>query len=104
MMILPKPGDVVLHDFRIAAAAPSGKPEIGASVSLVQWNIERGYKLNDIIAELRVLDADVISLQVRRNACHLQHSTCLRSTHLSMLPPYMFDICDDYLYQHKTIF
>lgn len=30
---------------------------------MLQWNIERGYKLNAIIDELQRLDADVIALQ-----------------------------------------
>lgn len=65
-MILPKPGDVVLHDFR--GPERSSAPQDHQGVRLVQWNIERGYKLKEIIAELRVLDADVISLQVSKQA------------------------------------
>lgn len=33
------------------------------SFSSLQWNIERGYKLPEIIAELRKINADVIALQ-----------------------------------------
>ncbi len=33
------------------------------NVSAAQWNIERGYKLDAVIAELRAIDADVIALQ-----------------------------------------
>ena len=29
----------------------------------LQWNIERGYKLEEILRELREIDADVIALQ-----------------------------------------
>ncbi len=32
-------------------------------MSLLQWNIERGYQLAGIIEELRRLDADVLALQ-----------------------------------------
>jgi len=32
-------------------------------IKLLQWNIERGYKLKEVIEELRALDADVLSLQ-----------------------------------------
>ncbi len=32
-------------------------------VKLLQWNIERGYKLPQIIEELKALDADVLALQ-----------------------------------------
>lgn len=56
---LPSPGDIVLHDFRGEA-----RPEIRtSSLRIVQWNIERGYKLQGIIEQLKQLDADVIGLQ-----------------------------------------
>lgn len=29
----------------------------------MQWNIERGYKLEEIVKELKNIDADVIALQ-----------------------------------------
>lgn len=29
----------------------------------MQWNIERGYKLEEIVKELKTIDADVIALQ-----------------------------------------
>lgn len=29
----------------------------------MQWNIERGYKLEEIVKELKQIDADVIALQ-----------------------------------------
>lgn len=55
---LPSPGDIVQYDFR-------GSETLQASESLkiVQWNIERGYKLPEIIEDLRKLDPDVIGLQ-----------------------------------------
>ncbi len=36
----------------------------------LQWNIERGYKLADIINTLREVDADVLALQVRARQLH----------------------------------
>lgn len=30
---------------------------------MLQWNIERGYKLSSIVEELKQIDADVIALQ-----------------------------------------
>lgn len=32
-------------------------------LKLVQWNIERGYKLESVIEELKVIDADILALQ-----------------------------------------
>jgi hypothetical protein len=61
---LPKPGTILVKDFRSdatkaeAKARPKDQP-----VKLLQWNIERGYKLPQIIEELKALDADVLALQ-----------------------------------------
>lgn len=33
------------------------------SLLSAQWNIERGYKLEEVIQQLRSIDADVIALQ-----------------------------------------
>lgn len=35
---LPKPGDIVVHDFR-----PSEKPNVQESLKVFQWNVERNY-------------------------------------------------------------
>lgn len=56
---LPKPGDLVQLDFR----TPRTVPESTDSIKLLQWNIERGYKLEEIVRELRGINADVIALQ-----------------------------------------
>ena len=52
------PGDVIEYDYR----DPGRKPKQGA-LRLVQWNIERGYKLAGIIQKLQELDVDIIGLQ-----------------------------------------
>ena len=82
---LPSPGQLVVHDCRQQQQRASGTarprrllqvdclnrpaksvcqqgqtPEASASL---QWNIERGYKLPGIIAELRDINADIIALQ-----------------------------------------
>jgi hypothetical protein len=56
---LPKPGEVIHHDFRNSTTSQSNRK----SIRFVQWNIERGYKLNNIIEILKKTDADVICLQ-----------------------------------------
>ena len=60
MAALPAPFEVYCLDCRPAAAA--ARPDRGF-LRIVQWNVERGYKLQGIIDELRTLDADVIALQ-----------------------------------------
>jgi endonuclease/exonuclease/phosphatase family metal-dependent hydrolase len=64
-----QPGEIVQHDYRqhceLQSESSSSPPDVASFVSLrcVQWNIERGYQLPAVIAELRALDADIISLQ-----------------------------------------
>jgi hypothetical protein len=62
---LPRPGELVLEDYRSDAvaghawaAAARGRP-----IRVVQWNIERGYAFAEILQTLRDLDADIIVLQ-----------------------------------------
>jgi len=65
-MDLTPPGEIFQADFRPAAntdTASSPLPSSSETIKLLQWNIERGYKLQGIIQELKRIDADVISLQ-----------------------------------------
>ena len=81
-MALPKPGDLVQLDFRASSDAtkPTERIKVLQVTILcaedpkccqqnrlrcrdVQWNIERGYKLEEIVKELKKIDADVIALQ-----------------------------------------
>lgn len=55
---LPKPGEIVVHDFR-----PSEKPIVGESLKVFQWNVERNYESEAIIKVVQDLDPDVIILQ-----------------------------------------
>lgn len=59
---LPAPGTLVHVDHR-SAKAKKRASEARESVRVVQWNIERGYRLDDVIAQLRALDADILLLQ-----------------------------------------
>eukprot|EP00955_Chlamydomonas_euryale_P091385 364616-Chlamydomonas_euryale.AAC.3 len=72
---LPKPGEVVRHDMRSkeqrsaarkGRSTPSkqGDAERGQTLRVATWNIERGYKLDAVIEEMRAIDADVIAVQV----------------------------------------
>lgn len=67
-MQLPRPGDIVRADFR-REEDKKGLQDVGVEgsitkpVRMVQFNIERGYQLPGIIAALRDIDADVLSLQ-----------------------------------------
>ena len=60
---LPKPAEILHVDCR-SKAQQQAKPDPSKPIRLLQWNIERGYKLEAIIEELRLLDADVLALQV----------------------------------------
>jgi len=56
--IFPKPGELVFHDFR-EKTERSNKDHL----RIVQWNIERGYQLSQIIKNLKELDGDIVCLQ-----------------------------------------
>jgi hypothetical protein len=49
-----------LHNATATAATAAVTP---SSLRIIQWNIERGYKLDAIIEELKALSADIIILQ-----------------------------------------
>jgi hypothetical protein len=64
-MDLTPPGEIFRADFRPAANPATASLSLPSteSIKLLQWNIERGYKLQGIIEELKQINADVISLQ-----------------------------------------
>ena len=75
-MSLPEPGTYVVHDFRptigqpkTASARPMARP-----LRLLSWNIERGYKLDDVIRILKQEDADIIALQEIDIGCERSES------------------------------
>ncbi|RKP05672.1 Endonuclease/exonuclease/phosphatase [Thamnocephalis sphaerospora] len=58
---LPAPGTVLVYDYRPsphAATAPAGRP-----LRVLQWNVERNYEADRIIATIRELDVDIVFLQ-----------------------------------------
>ena len=62
------PGSIVQFDYRAQSAQsarrlPASASSSSSTLRVVQWNIERGYALPLVIAELRALDADIVSLQ-----------------------------------------
>jgi len=63
---LPAPGEVYRVDYRKTDAAAKQAQRVkerGNVLSVVQWNIERGYQLPKIIEELKTIDADIIGIQ-----------------------------------------
>ncbi len=73
---LPKPGEFLVHDFRSEQLKKDVKKRNREQpVKLVQWNIERGYKLADVIEELRALDADVLALQEVGACCRYRNES-----------------------------
>jgi endonuclease/exonuclease/phosphatase family metal-dependent hydrolase len=55
----PRSGEVVTKDFRKG----QGHVDTNGALKVVQWNIERGYKIDKILSILRELDADILCLQ-----------------------------------------
>ena len=62
-MSLPKPGEVIIRDFRPSGHADHSRADSQVPFRFLQWNIERGYKLNEVIELLKAEDADIIALQ-----------------------------------------
>lgn len=69
---LPKAGDILIYDCRppvpikntlVEKFFAGTSPEFPVTLKCVQWNIERGYKLNQIIECLKTHDADIVCLQ-----------------------------------------
>ncbi|KAJ2410620.1 hypothetical protein GGI10_004504 [Coemansia sp. RSA 2530] len=61
-MDLALPGQLVLYDYRDVGTDPEAV-EIPRPLRVVQWNIERGYRLEAVVAALRDLDADILCIQ-----------------------------------------
>jgi len=55
-------GEVIHLDFRPSGGSTHENHK-QQCLKLLQWNIERGYKLDLIIQQLKQVDADVLSLQ-----------------------------------------
>ncbi|KAL0032425.1 hypothetical protein WJX79_010921 [Trebouxia sp. C0005] len=70
-MTLPKAGELVQFDFRREAKTHTSNE----GVKLLQWNIERGYKLEKIVDELKAIDADIIALQEVDVGCERSSSS-----------------------------
>ena len=64
-MALPKPGQVLVRDLR----RPETTQTTSQNLRILQWNVERGYKLKEVIAELQQADADIIAIQEVDWAC-----------------------------------
>lgn len=60
-----QPGDIILIDYRNndGALLNNSQLEEKRPLKLVQWNIERNYKLELIIQKLKDLDADILCIQ-----------------------------------------
>lgn len=56
-------GDVLHYDYRQMQSGSAASRKVSDTFRVVQWNIERGVKLDAIIADLNALNADFIVLQ-----------------------------------------
>ncbi|KAG5466655.1 hypothetical protein LSCM1_00824 [Leishmania martiniquensis] len=58
-----KAGDILHYDYRPANRRDGSGAKLSDTFRVAQWNIERGIKLDAIIADLKALHADLIVLQ-----------------------------------------
>lgn len=67
------PGDLITFDFRINSNENSSFQKYNnyevPNLKVLQWNIERGYKLDDILVILKSHNADIICLQELDISC-----------------------------------
>jgi endonuclease/exonuclease/phosphatase family metal-dependent hydrolase len=65
------PGDLITYDFRINLNENINEynNEEVPKLKVLQWNIERGYKLDDILIKLKSHNADIICLQELDISC-----------------------------------
>ena len=56
-----KPGDIIHYDFRTPSSSTSTDME---TLNIMQFNIERGYKLEEIIRVIQAQNPDIILLEV----------------------------------------
>lgn len=105
MASLPKPGDLVYLDYRrgtqqLATQRPIKLLQVSQlqiahlfinlkqqseALRTMQWNIERGYKLEQIVQELKQIDADVIALQEVDIGCERSDSIDTGTLHSNEL-------------------
>lgn len=75
MTTLPLPGEFIVHDYRSEEAKSKYLADANKSdIRVLQWNIERGYMLPQIIEELKRHDADIICLQEIDISCERSDS------------------------------
>eukprot|EP00029_Vermamoeba_vermiformis_P013485 TRINITY_DN8403_c0_g1_i1.p1 TRINITY_DN8403_c0_g1~~TRINITY_DN8403_c0_g1_i1.p1 ORF type:complete len:394 (+),score=96.88 TRINITY_DN8403_c0_g1_i1:2-1183(+) len=76
MTTLPLPGEFIVHDYRSEEAKSKylADAKNKSDIRVLQWNIERGYMLPQIIEELTRHDADIICLQEIDISCERSDS------------------------------
>ena len=67
---VPLPGQLLVHDFRDADVKAAAASSTASSIRVLAWNIERGFKLGDIIACLKKENADILLLTEVDIGCH----------------------------------
>lgn len=56
------PGQIIIYDYTPQKSS-FNMPDMHAPIKCIQWNIERGYRLDAVISTLRSYEADIICLQ-----------------------------------------
>ena len=57
------PGQIIVYDYTPLKPIAPPEDQTEAPVKCIQWNIERGYRLDAVISTLKSYDADIICLQ-----------------------------------------
>ena len=92
---LPQPGELIINNDYLEAKNPDNY----SSVRIIQWNIERGYKIDLIIADLLKQNADILLLQeIDINCERSNRINCLTmlAEKLKMSYAYVSEFCELY--------
>lgn len=92
---LPQPGELIISNDNLEQLNESSLSEL----KIIQWNIERGYCLNEIITELQSKNADILIIQEIDIECERSKKVnCLSeiSKKLKMSYAYVSEFCELY--------
>ena len=97
---LPQPGELIINNDYLPKENINNNKNVNIStLKIIQWNIERGYKIDLILQELLKLDADILLLQeIDINCERSNYINCLTliAEKLKMSYAYVSEFCELY--------
>ena len=104
MSNLPQPGELIINNDYLDSKDNINMNKI-SSIKIIQWNIERGYKIDLILSDLQKQNADILLLQeIDINCERSNRINCLTmlAEKLKMSYAYVSEFCELYDKVRKT--